>query len=152
MSAKKSAAASIDAMAMECVAMRLRLLNRVVTRLYDDALRPLGLKASQLNILVAAWKLGVANPAQVCQVLDLDPSTLSRNVDRMRNKGWLEVVHGQDAREEPFRLTAAGRRLLEKAASPWNLAQEETKRLLGDRAVRMLGETVDHVRQRDSSV
>ena len=43
---------AIDAIARTCIAVRLRLLNRVVTNLYDDALRPLGLKVSQVNILV----------------------------------------------------------------------------------------------------
>ncbi len=44
----------IDKVASECVAVRLRMLNRVITNIYDDALRPLDLKVSQMNILVAA--------------------------------------------------------------------------------------------------
>ena len=55
---------SIDAIARNCIAVRLRLLNRVVTNLYDDALRPLGLKVSQLNVLVVTAKLGLARPAR----------------------------------------------------------------------------------------
>ena len=43
---------SIDVIARTCIAARMRLLNRVVTNFYDDALRPLGLKVSQLNILI----------------------------------------------------------------------------------------------------
>ncbi len=75
---------SIDVIARTCVAARMRLLNRVVTNFYDDALRPLGLKISQLNILIATAKLGEARPAEVCEILQLDTSTLSRNVERMR--------------------------------------------------------------------
>src|SRR5438094_2431370 len=91
---------AIDTIARDCIAVRLRLLNRVITNLYDDALRPLGLKVSQLNILVVTAKLGLTRPAQVCELLQLDTSTLSRNVERMRAKpkGWLEVVPGEDAR------------------------------------------------------
>ena len=70
----------------------MRMLNRVVTNIYDEALRPLGLKVSQMNILAATLKMGVARPAAVCQRLHLDESTLSRNVERMKAKGWLEVV------------------------------------------------------------
>src|SRR5246127_4856554 len=110
---------SIDTIARTCIAVRLRLLNRVVTNLYDDALRPLGLKVSQLNVLVVTAKLGLAQPAKVCDLLQLDTSTLSRNVERMRAKGWLEVVPGEDARTQPFRLTAQGRRLLEEAGPAW---------------------------------
>src|SRR5438309_324045 len=89
----------LDTIARECIAVRARLLNRVITKIYDDALRPLGLKVSQANILVAAWKLGVVNPLTLCERLHLDASTLSRNVERMRAKGWLEVVPADDARE-----------------------------------------------------
>jgi DNA-binding MarR family transcriptional regulator len=85
---------SIDTIARNCMAVRLRLLNRVVTKLYDHALRPLGLKVSRSNILVAAAKVRLAHPAQVYDLLQLDTSTLSRNVQRMRAKSWLEVVPG----------------------------------------------------------
>jgi hypothetical protein len=54
--------AMIDKIASECVAVRLRMLNRVITNIYDDALRPLELKVSQMNILVAAAKMGTARP------------------------------------------------------------------------------------------
>src|SRR5207247_10863555 len=67
---------SIDTISRTCIAVRLRLLNRVVTNFYDDALRPLGLKVSQLNILIVTARLGLARPAQVCKVLQLDASTL----------------------------------------------------------------------------
>jgi len=129
---------SIDAIARTCIAVRLRLLNRVVTNLYDDALRPLGLKVSQVNILVVAAKLGLARPAQVCDILQLDTSTLSRNVERMVAKGWLEVVPGEDARTQPFRLTAQGRRLVEKAVSAWEEAQRQATELLGDEGMALL--------------
>jgi DNA-binding MarR family transcriptional regulator len=129
---------AIDTIAKTCIAVRLRLLNRVVTNLYDDALRSLGLKVSQLNILVVTAKLGLAQPAKVCDILQLDTSTLSRNVERMRAKGWLEVVPGEDARTQPFRLTAQGRRLLERAVPAWEQAQGKAKKLLGDEGIALL--------------
>jgi DNA-binding MarR family transcriptional regulator len=129
---------AIDAIARNCIAVRLRLLNRVVTKLYDDALRPLGLKVSQLNILVVAATLGLARPAQVCDLLQLDTSTLSRNVDRMRAKGWLEVVPGEDARTQPFRLTAQGKRLLERAVPAWEQGQHKAGQYLGQEGLGLL--------------
>src|SRR3954466_165382 len=129
---------AIDTIARTCIAVRLRLLNRVVTNLYDDALRPLGLKVSQLNILVVTAKLGLAQPAKVCDILHLDPSTLSRNVERMRAKGWLEVVPAEDARTQPFRLTAQGKRLLERAVPAWEQAQSQTTEFLGQDGIALL--------------
>ena len=129
---------SIDTIARTCIAVRLRLLNRVVTNLYDDALRPLGLKVSQMNILVLTAKLGLARPAQVCDLLQLDTSTLSRNVERMRAQGWLEVVPDEDARTQPFRLSAQGRRLIEKTIPAWEEAQRQASELLGSEGTALL--------------
>lgn len=137
----KPTISSIDTIAKTCIAVRLRLLNRVITNFYDDALRPLGLKVSQLNILVVTAKVGVARPAQVCEILHLDTSTLSRNVERMRAKGWLEVVPAEDAREQPFRLTAQGKRLLERAVPAWEEAQQQAGDLLGEDGVALLNKT-----------
>ena len=127
----QKASQAIDTIARDCIAVRLRLLNRVVSKLYDNALRRLGLKVSQLNILVVAAKLGLARPAAVCDILQLDTSTLSRNVERMRARGWLEVIPGEDARTQPFRLTGQGRSLLGRAVPAWEAAQSQAAELLG---------------------
>jgi DNA-binding MarR family transcriptional regulator len=136
---------SIDTISRTCVAVRLRLLNRVVTNLYDDALRPLGLKVSQLNILIVTARLGVARPAQVCEILQLDASTLSRNVKPLQAHGWLEVVPGDDARAQPFRLTPQGKRLIEKAMPAWEKAQRQATELLGEQGIALLDKAVKKV-------
>ncbi len=143
----KSMQGMIDRIAGECVAVRLRMLNRVITNIYDDALRPLDLKVSQMNILVAAAKMGTARPVEVCEYLHLDVSTLSRNVERMKARGWLEVVPDEDGRSQPFQLTPQGRKLLEKAVPAWNDAQQQVTTILGggfvhqlNRAVKRFGE------------
>ena len=136
----------IDKVASECVAVRLRMLNRVVTNIYDDALRSLDLKVSQMNILVAAAKMGTARPIEVCNHLHLDVSTLSRNVERMKSRGWLEVVPDEDGRSQPFRLTPQGRKLLDKAIPVWSEAQKQVRKVLGDGFVEQLNQSVKRVR------
>ena len=137
--------AMIDKIAAECIAVRLRMLNRIITNIYDDALRPLDLKVSQMNILVAAAKMGTARPAEVCEHLHLDVSTLSRNVERMKARGWLEVVPDEDGRSQPFRLTPQGRRLLDKAVPAWSAAQQKVKTLLGDGIVGQLNQAMKRI-------
>ena len=117
--------AMIDQVAGECIAVRMRMLNRVITNIYDDALRPLDLKVSQMNILVAAAKMGTARPAAVCEHLHLDVSTLSRNVERMKGRGW--------------------RKLLEKAVPAWSAAQQQVKQVLGDEIVNQLNRAVKRI-------
>jgi DNA-binding MarR family transcriptional regulator len=132
--------ATIDTIAKTCIGVRLRALNRVVTNVYDAALRPSGLKISQLNILVVTAKLGLARPTQVCDLLQLDVSTLSRNVERMRAQNWLETVPGKDARTQSFRLTADGKRLLARALPAWEKGQQQVKELLGGEVVAAIDE------------
>jgi len=139
--------AMIEKVASECVAVRLRMLNRVITNIYDDALRSLDLKVSQMNILVAAAKMGTARPIEVCEHLHLDVSTLSRNVERMKARGWLEVVPDEDGRSQPFRLTPKGRKLLEKAVPAWSEAQQRVKKVLGDGFVEQLNQATKRVRE-----
>ncbi len=135
----------IDKVASECVAVRLRMLNRVITNLYDNALRSLDLKVSQMNILVAAAKMGTARPVDVCEHLHLDVSTLSRNVERMKTRGWLEIVPDEDGRSQPFRLTPRGRKLLETAMPAWSEAQEQVKKVLGEGFVDQLNQVMKRV-------
>jgi len=139
-------ATTIDAIAATCIAGRLRLLNRVITNLYDDALRPFGVKLSQGNILAVTAKFGVARPAQVCDILELDTSTLSRTVDRMVENGWLEILPDEDGRSHPFRLTAQGKRLMEKSIPAWERAQAEATTLLGDEGLRLLDAAIRRVK------
>ena len=127
--------AKIDRIARECIAVRMRMLNRVVTGIYDTALRPLGVKVSQLNVLVAAAKLQLARPQDICRILHLDTSTLSRNLDRMKAKAWIETVPSQDARTQPFRLTPAGRRLLERAIPLWERAQRQATLVVAEKGL-----------------
>jgi DNA-binding MarR family transcriptional regulator len=114
------------------------MANRVITKVYDDALRPLGLKVTQMALLVVAEDNGLIRQADVGAVLRLDDSTLSRNLERMRANGWLEEVPEGDARVHSYRLTATGRALLDKAIPAWRSAQNKAKHLLGDAGVQAL--------------
>jgi DNA-binding MarR family transcriptional regulator len=118
-----------------CIATRLRLATRVITKLYDDALRPFGLTVSQMALLAVAADSGVIRQAEVCARLQLDDSTLCRNLDRMRLNGWLEEVTEPDARVHSHRLTEAGKALFERAVPAWRAAQRRARELLGDSGV-----------------
>jgi DNA-binding MarR family transcriptional regulator len=122
----------------DCIATRLRLAGRVITKVYDDALRPLGLTVTQMSMLAVAEGRGLLRQSEVGAELHLDDSTLSRNLERMRVNGWLEGVPADDARVHSYRLTAAGRALLGKAVPAWRGAQAEAGRLLGGAGVRAL--------------
>ncbi len=78
MSSGGSRSSAAQIIAAECVAVRLRSLNRSLTSLYDDALHPLGLRVGQLNILVAVACMRQAKPVDLCRMLCMDKSRFFR--------------------------------------------------------------------------
>jgi DNA-binding MarR family transcriptional regulator len=120
-----------EVIAGECLAVRVRALNRAITALYDDALRPHGLRVGQLNLLVAVARMGTARPGDLCRALCMDKSTLSRDVEVMRRNGWLEV-EDSGGRSRPLRLSPEGQALLERVAPAWRQAQAQARTLIGD--------------------
>ena len=72
--------------------MRVRYLNRTLTSVYDDAFRPFGITASQVNLLVAIINQGSMSPVTLGNLLNIEKSTVSRNLERMRKAGWIEIT------------------------------------------------------------
>ncbi len=142
---------SVRIMAEECVAVRLRLLTRAVTRIYNKALRPYGLNISQLNVLAAVAYIGAAKQQKVCQVLHMHKSTLSRDLTRMQAAGWIRSEAGEDGRVTILRVTSSGKKLLEKAFPAWEEAQKEAGKLLGEKDIVNLGRTVMTLRSKASA-
>jgi DNA-binding MarR family transcriptional regulator len=118
-------------MARECIAVRVRLINRVITALYDEALRPFGLRISQANILAAVAHMDECRPADVSRVLRIEKSTLSRDVELMKQNGWLESAPPKGGRNQTIRLTLAGKQLLGRIRPSWEKAQAEARILIG---------------------
>ena len=118
----------------ECVGARVRMLSRTMTRMYDEALRPLGIKFTQMNILAVVTSAGPIQPTTVADRLSLEKSTLSRNLKMLESKGWLEVVPGEAGNTQLLQATAKGAALIEKATPAWRQVQNELVSLLGKRS------------------
>lgn len=116
-----------------CFASRLRAAARAVSRHYDAALKPLDLKASQLNVLVAVSLGGGAlTIVELAEKLCMDRSTLSRNIDPLERRGLLEVGPEGRHRARLVTLTAAGKALLAAAYPLWREAQAAVVAVAGD--------------------
>ena len=128
----RSAQAVADEIASECVMTRWRMTNRILAAIYDEELRPFGLKSSQLGLLVAVTKAGPVRRIELGRLLSLDPSTLTRNLAVMLKHGWIEEVPDDgDQRGAPLQSTATGRKLLQRIAPAWHRAQSRAKKMLG---------------------
>ena len=120
--------------ARDCVGVQVRILNRAVSRIYDDVLRPHGVKFSQMNVLTVVAIRGPVQPVEVARILSMEKSTLSRNLRVLEQKQWIDTHAGESGNTVLLRLTPAGRRLLKAAAPAWRDAQTRVTGLLGDRA------------------
>jgi DNA-binding MarR family transcriptional regulator len=112
-----------------CVCNTLRMATRAVTQLYDDALRPSGLRVTQFSMLAAIARLGEANLRQLEEALAIDQTTLTRSLGLLERDGLTERVDNPDRRVKAMRLTAKGRATLAAARPLWSLAQD---RVLGE--------------------
>ena len=136
----------------KCLAARIRMLNRTITAIYDEALRPLGLTIGQLNILVVIGEHGTLSPGEIAGRLSMEKSTVSRNVGRMRDNGWLTVEDAGSGRMQVLELTRRGGRLLQESVTVWERAQEEARVALGDRGADSMHEAANVVWSRGTGV
>lgn len=142
----KSAAFRIGQIfADDCIAFRVRALNRVVTNLYDAALKPFGITVNQTTMLAMLALVGAAGPGRIGKALVMEKSTVSRNLERMRINGWVAVTQEEGGKAQTITVTEAGRQLLVALHPEWEKVQAEAARLLGKEgvaAVKSLHETV----------
>ena len=132
-------------MAEQCLAVRVRLLSRRLSRIYDGALRPLGLTVAQLNVLSVLEVIGSAPSGRVADLLAMEISTLSRNARIIEGEGWITIDRAARGNGRILGLTSAGRQKLRKARPAWERAQAEARELLGDEGARDLKRLGDDV-------
>src|SRR6266478_8633329 len=117
-----------------CVCSTLRMVSRAVTQLYDDILRPSGLRVTQFSILGAIARLGDANLRQLEHTLAIDQTTLTRSLKLLERNGAIDRVPHPDGRIKAMTLTSKGRKALEAARPLWTRAQDKVLRELGTTA------------------
>ena len=113
-----------------CTCARLRKLARRVTRIYDAHLAPQAIKVTQYSLLANAAR-GERTVSEFAAELEMDRSTLSRNLAPLAAHGWVSVSIGADPRSRSISVTAAGRRKLKAALPLWRKAQCEIEAILG---------------------
>jgi DNA-binding MarR family transcriptional regulator len=111
-----------------------RRTARALTQLYEDALRPLGLRATQLTILQVLWRAGEVSQGQLGEMLAMDSTSLTRTLAIMRRHGWITERRGKDKRERWLRLAGAGEKKLNRALPVWETVQSRLRRQLGNRS------------------
>jgi DNA-binding MarR family transcriptional regulator len=115
--------AELAEVAADCACKSLRRAARAVTQLYDETLRPSGLRVTQFTLLVA---VAVSEPVPITRLADaltLDRTTLARDLRPLTERGLVEVAAGDDRRMRVVRLTGQGRDAIARAYPLWKQAQ-----------------------------
>jgi DNA-binding MarR family transcriptional regulator len=139
-------AATLREVARACACANLRRAARAVTQLFDEALAPSGLRATQFTLLVTSRLMGESTINELAEGMAMDRTTLSRNLKPLVRNGLLEVRPGEDGRTRLVRITPAGEQALEEAYPLWQQAQQEIVGVLGEeRHEALLGDVAQAV-------
>ncbi|MCZ6550054.1 MAG: MarR family winged helix-turn-helix transcriptional regulator [candidate division NC10 bacterium] len=129
-----------------CACFNVRKAARAITQLYDDVLRPSGLRVTQFSILAVTRRLGSVTVTRLAEETVTDRTTLTRNLKVLSQQKLVRIVPGDDRREREVSLTDRGRAALAQAYPMWKDVQAQVAQRLGrERFRRMLsdlGETV----------
>jgi DNA-binding MarR family transcriptional regulator len=98
--------------AVDCPAFHLRKAARAITRRFDDMLQPIGIRATQLHILVAISLAGPPTITSVAGDLVMDRTTLTRNIRPLGTQGLIRVLPGEDRRTRVLALTLQGKQVM----------------------------------------
>jgi DNA-binding MarR family transcriptional regulator len=127
-----------------CTCFKLRRLTRRVTAVYDRALAAAGIRVTQYSVLGQLRRLRAASMSELADALDMDRTTLTRNLKPLLDAGWVEVqAAAGDARRHDVHITAAGEAQFQVARTYWRRAQAEVTAAIGERDLSVLHELVD---------
>lgn len=102
-----------------CTCFNLRKAARAVTQIYDAALKPIGLRATQFSLLAVVASIGAVDMTALAKAMVMDRTTLTRNLRPLLDRGLLEIAEGTDRRRRPVVLTTAGRDAFDRALPLW---------------------------------
>lgn len=126
-----------------CTNLKLRQLGRLVTRHYDHYVAEVGLKNTQYSLLSYVVKFGPIQPGDLARQMQVDASTLTRNMQPLVAQGLLQVCAGKNARSRLVQATQAGHAKRQEAQQAWKRAQLALNEQLGDARVIALHELLD---------
>lgn len=117
---------------LPCACANLRRASRVVTQLYEQAMLPTGIRATQFTLLQALALARNISQGGLGELLGLDSTTLTRMLSLLRRRGWIQARRGKDRRQWRLSLSKEGRLVYQLATPYWQSAQRRLRRALGD--------------------
>jgi DNA-binding MarR family transcriptional regulator len=119
---------------LPCLCGSFRRTARALTSFYEEALRPTGVRATQLTILQVLARAGEMSQGRLGEMLAMDSTSLTRTLAIIRRRGWVAERRGNDQRERLLRLSRGGAAKLKRVTPVWNGLQARLSGKLGERA------------------
>jgi DNA-binding MarR family transcriptional regulator len=135
--------APVPAPVSGCTGDRLRKLARRLTQRYDAFLAPTGLRLTQYSLLAHLMRGGPATMSALAERLEMDRTTLTRNLKPLIDAGLVGMDAGRDARERVVSISEAGRTTWRAARAQWRRAQDDVNEALGAGQVAALHAVLD---------
>lgn len=118
-------------MARLCASANLRRTERLITRHYDSYLERAGVTAVQLPMLAMIHSAPEATFRLLTEQLELDRSTLSRNLRLLQSLGLIDIGAPIGPKPGPIHLTTKGRKVLRAAHTQWKRAHSDLMKVFG---------------------
>lgn len=131
---------------VDCACFNTRKTARVLGQVYDRALEPSGLKNTQFTALAVAADYDGISITELSQAMEIERTTLTRNLKLLDRDGLLKVGPGPDGRSKTVVLTPEGRRRLNAALPLWSAAQKRVLREFGAKRWESLQKELDAMR------
>ena len=130
---------------LPCLCSSLRRAARAVTHIYEEALRPVGLRVTQFTILQTLERTGEVLQGRLGELLAMDSTSLTRTLKIMVRQGSVAERRGKDRRERWLRLSQDGAEQIARALPVWEEAQAMLREKLGEALWNGLLETTWHL-------
>lgn len=122
-----------------CAGMNVRLAARRITRFLERKMRAAGLSLAQFALMTHVAAARDDTIGALAERIDLDQSTLSRNLRALERAGLVEIaIVEKDLRRRAVWLTETGARRLEAAMPIWRAAHAALSQRVDPAAVRRL--------------
>lgn len=115
-----------------CTVYRLRMVTRRATRLYDRYLVPSGLGIAQFGLLNAIWSRAGASVTEIAELMDMERTTLTRNLVPLVRRGLVALGPGRDRRTRSVTITQAGKDAVRRARPDWRAAEAKLAATIGE--------------------
>ena len=133
------------AISTPCVCATLRKATRALTLLYDEHLRPGGLRVTQYSLLKNVLAREPVSVNELSETTVIDRTTLTRNLRVLQQAGLIRIQEGEDRRSRELTVTPRGREAVAKATPCWERAQAHVVGQVGAEHWRILREELDLV-------